>query len=65
MCIMIYTRLPVMQRKTGLVCKLLFANLAEVFLFARMSGLMINQIRFCLETGIARLTNVWSIIGMH
>lgn len=41
-----------MQRETSLVRKLLATNLAKIFLLARVSGLMINQIRLCLETGV-------------
>lgn len=54
-----------MQRETGLVCKRLVATLAEVPLLTRVSGLMIDQIRLCFEAGIARLTNVGSIVRMH
>lgn len=57
--------IPIMQRETGLVRKLLAAYLAEVLLLARVSGLVINQVRLRLETGIARLTDVRSIVRVH
>lgn len=54
-----------MQCETSLVCKLLVATLAEILLLARMSGLMINQIRLCLEAGIAGLTNERPVIRVY
>lgn len=45
--------------------ELLTANLAKVLLLARVSGLMIDQVRLRFETGVAGLTNVRPIVRVH
>lgn len=54
-----------MQREASFVGKLLSADFAEIFLFAGMCRLMVDQVRFGFKTGVAGFTNVWPIVRVY